>query len=95
MRTIKALLVSSGDTTRSAKACDCATQSTLAKATALKKAGYECVRRYLTGFVRSGIPKNLTAAELSFIFDAGQRVFPFYQDGGYKLEHFDHEKGHQ
>jgi len=91
MPTVKALLTSCGDTSRPAKACDCSVQLTYPKALALRDKGYECVGRYLTGFVGRGIhrrPKNLTAQELSFIFQAGLRVFPIYQDGGWYPEYF-------
>ncbi len=91
MPTIKALLTSCGDTSRPAKACDCSVQLTYPKALALRQNGYECVGRYLTGFVGSGIhrrPKNLTAKELESIFRAGLRVFPIFQDGGWYPEYF-------
>ena len=87
MSTIKALLVSCGDTSRPAKACDCSTQLSKTKAVALKNAGYEIVGRYLTGFV-AGRPKNLTSTELADIFNAGLRVFPIYQEGGNSIEYF-------
>ncbi len=91
MPTIKALLTSCGDTTRPAKACDCSVRLTYPKALALRQKGYECVGRYLTGFLGTGIhrrPKNLTAKELESIFRAGLRVFPIFQDGGWYPEYF-------
>jgi len=91
MSTIKALLTSCGDTTRAAKACDCSVQLTYPKALALRKEGYECVGRYLTGFVGKGIhrrSKSLTANELVSIFRAELRVFPIFQDGGWYPEYF-------
>lgn len=91
MLTIKALLTSCGDTSRPAKACDCSVQLTYPKAFALRQNGYECVGRYLTEFVGSGIhrrPKNLTAKEAESIFRAGLRVFPIFQDGGWYPEYF-------
>lgn len=91
MPTIKALLTSCGDTSRPAKACDCSVRLTYPKALALRQNGYECVGRYLTGFVGSGIhrrPKNLTSKELESIFRAGLRVFPIFQDGGWYPEYF-------
>lgn len=88
MPTIKALLTSCGDTSRPAKACDCSVQLTYPKALALSRKGYECVGRYLTGFVGAGRPKNLTTSELLAIFRAGLRVFPIYQDGGWEPEYF-------
>ena len=88
MPTIKALLTSCGDTSRPAKACDCSVQLTYPKALALSRKGYECVGRYLTGFVGAGRPKNLITSELLAIFRAGLRVFPIYQDGGWEPEYF-------
>lgn len=91
MPTIKALLISCGDISRPAKACDCSVQLTYPRALALRNGGYECVGRYLTGFVGRGVhrrAKNLTSQELESIFRAGLRVFPVYQDGGWHPEYF-------
>ncbi|GED03213.1 glycoside hydrolase domain-containing protein [Bacillus atrophaeus] len=96
MPTIKALLSSSGDTTRTASACDTATILTAETAQTLRNNGYKIVGRYLTGNVRtsSGLAsKALTAKELSTIFDAGLRVFPIYQDGGYESSYFVKDQG--
>ncbi|MCY8907471.1 DUF1906 domain-containing protein [Bacillus atrophaeus] len=96
MPTIKALLSSSGDTTRTASACDTATILTAETAKTLRNNGYKIVGRYLTGNVRtsSGLAsKALTAKELSIIFDAGLKVFPIYQDGGYESSYFVKDQG--
>ncbi|WP_406589560.1 glycoside hydrolase domain-containing protein [Bacillus atrophaeus] len=96
MPTIKALLSSSGDTTRTASACDTATILTAETAQTLRNNGYKIVGRYLTGNVRtsSGLAsKALTAKELSTIFDAGLKVFPIYQDGGYESSYFVKDQG--
>ncbi|WP_437132092.1 glycoside hydrolase domain-containing protein [Bacillus atrophaeus] len=96
MPTIKALLSSSGDTTRTAAACDTATILTAETAQTLRNNGYKIVGRYLTGNVRtsSGLAsKALTAKELSTIFDAGLKVFPIYQDGGYESSYFVKDQG--
>ncbi|MCY9165411.1 glycoside hydrolase domain-containing protein [Bacillus atrophaeus] len=96
MPTIKALLSSSGDTTRTASACDTATILTAETAQTLRNNGYKIVGRYLTGNVRtsSGLAsKALTAKELSIIFDAGLKVFPIYQDGGYESSYFVKDQG--
>ena len=45
------LMRSSGNTSRSATACDCATILTAAKATTLASSGYQIVGRYLTGTI--------------------------------------------
>ncbi|MCY8504133.1 glycoside hydrolase domain-containing protein [Bacillus atrophaeus] len=96
MPTIKALLSSSGDTTRTASACDTATILTAETAQTLRNNGYKIVGRYLTGNVwtSSGLAsKALTAKELSIIFDAGLKVFPIYQDGGYESSYFVKDQG--
>ncbi|KYD05657.1 glycoside hydrolase domain-containing protein [Bacillus atrophaeus] len=96
MPTIKALLSSSGDTARTASACDTATILTAETAQTLRNNGYKIVGRYLTGNVRtsSGLAsKALTAKELSTIFDAGLKVFPIYQDGGYESSYFVKDQG--
>ncbi|MCY9206107.1 glycoside hydrolase domain-containing protein [Bacillus atrophaeus] len=96
MPTIKALLSSSGDTTRTASACDTATILTAETAQTLRNNGYKIVGRYLTGNVRTSnglASKALTAKELSTIFDAGLKVFPIYQDGGYESSYFVKDQG--
>ncbi|OLQ46138.1 hypothetical protein BHT94_13550 [Bacillus licheniformis] len=96
MPTIKALLSSSGDTTRAASACDTATILTAEKAQTLRNNGYKMVGRYLTGNVRtsSGLTsKALTSKELAVILDAGLKVFPIYQDGGYESSYFVKDQG--
>ena len=96
MPTIKALLSSSGDTTRAASACDTAAILTADTAKTLRENGYKIVGRYLTGNVRtsSGLTsKALTSKELSAIFNAGLSVFPIYQDGGYESSYFVKDQG--
>lgn len=96
MPTIKASLSSSGDTTRAASACDTATIITAEKAQTLRNNGYKTVGRYLTGNVRtsSGLTsKALTSKELAVILDAGLKVFPIYQDGGYESSYFVKDQG--
>ncbi|MCY7905928.1 DUF1906 domain-containing protein [Bacillus inaquosorum] len=96
MPTIKALLSSSGDTTRTASACDTAIIITAEKAQTLRNNGYKTVGRYLTGNVRTSnglTSKALTSEELSVIVDAGLKVFPIYQDGGYESSYFVKDQG--
>ncbi|MEC1663714.1 glycoside hydrolase domain-containing protein [Bacillus halotolerans] len=96
MPTIKALLSSSGDKTRAASACDTATIITAEKAQTLRNNGYKTVGRYLTGNVRTSnglTSKALTSEELAVIFDAGLKVFPIYQDGGYQSSYFVKDQG--
>lgn len=91
-----ALLLSCGNPSRSAQACDCATVLNSNKAIALYNAGYRYVGRYLTGYVGSGDnarPKAMTAAELDAIFDAGLNVFAIYQDNIPTVEYYTKEQG--
>ena len=76
--TMKSLLTSKGDTSRSARACDCATVLNQQQELDLKAAGYTHVGRYLTGYVGNHIPKYLTPEEVTYIENAGLNVFPIY-----------------
>ncbi len=91
--TWKSLLISCGDTSRPAKAFDCATILTTKKAQTLVNAGYEIGGRYLFGTVVGGDKKGLSAGEIQIIFDAGLRFFPIYQAGGYYLDYFTASQG--
>lgn len=86
--TMKSLLTSKGDTSRTAKACDCSTVLNNQQAQDLKSAGYQVVGRYLTGTVGGSRRKFITFEEIENIENAGLRVFPIYQDGGYELVYF-------
>lgn len=86
--TMKSLLTSKGDTSRIARACDCSTVLNRQQALDLKSAGYQVVGRYLTGTVGGSTRKFITFEEIENIENAGLRVFPIYQDGGYELEYF-------
>ena len=85
--TMKSLLTSKGDTGRKAKACDCSTVLNKQQALDIKNAGYQVVGRYLTG-TANGKRKFITFEEIKNIESARLRVFPIYQDGGYKAEYF-------
>lgn len=91
--TVMSLLVSTGNPDRAASGCDCATQLDLAKAQTLYNAGYRYVGRYLTGFSAVG-PKNLTTSEYVAISRAGLRLFPIYQDGNERKDHFTAAQGY-
>lgn len=75
LETWLSLLISCGDTSRRAQACDCATILTEAKAQTLYNNGYYRVGRYLSGTIASGASKALTKEELRIIFD--KHLFPF------------------
>lgn len=88
------LLLSKGNTDRSAIGCDCSEILDDSKAKALFRAGYRYVGRYLTGTVGyDERPKNLTRTELKAIFDAGLRVFAIFQEGVPSLSRYTYQKG--
>lgn len=82
------LLISSGDTSRSAMACDCATILTPEKATTLYNNGYRRVGRYLSGTVAGGASKALTKTELQIAFDAGLSIFLIQQRSANTVGYF-------
>lgn len=88
------LLISCGDTSRSALACDCATILTQAKANTLYSNGYRYVGRYLSGTVAGGASKALSRSELQIAFDAGLRIFPIYQSGATSVSYFTESKAY-
>ena len=81
------LLVSCGDQNRSAKACDCATILTAAKAQTLYENGYRYVGRYLAN-VPGGRDKELSVNELNIAFNAGLRIFPIQQGTSNTVDFF-------
>lgn len=88
-----ALLVSCGDRERAAKACDCATKLTAAKAKTLYDNGYRMVGRYLTGTMAGGVSKALTNEEIQIAFNAGLHIFPIFETSGDRLSHFSYDQG--
>lgn len=91
--TWKSLLISCGDTSRPAKAFDCATILTTEKAQTLVNAGYEIGGRYLSGTIVGGASKALTPGEIQIIFDAGLRFFPIYQSSARTESYFNYTQG--
>lgn len=87
------LFVSCGDTDRSAKAADCATILTAAKAKSLYDNGYRYIGRYLTGTYNGGISKAITREEAQIIFDAGLNFFPIYQTSARSNSYFTEAQG--
>lgn len=87
------LFVSCGDTARSAKAADCATILTAAKAKSLYDNGYRYIGRYLTGTYNGGISKAITREEANLIFNAGLNFFPIYQTSARSAAYFTEEQG--
>lgn len=87
------IFISCGDTTRSAKACDCATILTVEKAQTLYDNGYRYVGRYLSGTIVGGASKALSREELQIAFNAGLRVFPIQQASANKVSYFTESQG--
>lgn len=87
------LFVSCGDTARSAKAADCATILTAAKAKSLYDNGYRYIGRYLTGTYNGGISKAITREEANLIFNAGLNFFPIYQTSARSEAYFTPAQG--
>ncbi|WP_432944218.1 glycoside hydrolase domain-containing protein [Kribbella sp. CA-253562] len=92
-QTWSSLLVSNGDPERKGDACDCITQVTAARATALFQAGYRVVGRYLSNVPGSTLDKKIKPGELATIFGAGMRVFPIYQTYGGSASYFSEQQG--
>lgn len=82
------LLVSTGDSDRRGKACDCVTQITPLRAQTLVQEGYETVGRYLTNVPNSTLNKKIQPGELQTIFNAGLKVFPIFQTIGSYVGYF-------
>ncbi len=87
------LLTSSGDTSRSALAADCATILTAEKAKTLYDNGYRYIGRYLTGTYNGGISKAITKEEAEIIFSAGLSFFPIYQTSARSASYFTQSQG--
>ncbi|MGE7869550.1 glycoside hydrolase domain-containing protein [Bacillus paramycoides] len=93
-QTWASLLVSTGDTERQGKACDCITEITPARAKTLVAAGYETVGRYLTNAkVTNAKNKKIQGGEMHNIFRAGLSIFPIYQTNGGDKNYFNASQG--
>ena len=88
-----ALVVSCGDTARSANACDTCFEITPARAQLLKNNGYNIVGRYLTGYISETRPKALQDGELETILNAGLKAFIIYQENNRQIRDFSFDKG--
>ncbi|WP_314247862.1 glycoside hydrolase domain-containing protein [Streptomyces kutzneri] len=92
------LLVSMGNPDRRATACDTRFTISLARAKALKAAGYEVVGRYLDEEVidpKYDLNKEIMPGELDQIFDGGLRFFPISQYNARKLADFTYSEGYR
>lgn len=88
------LIVSTGDPNRPGAGADMASTITAARAQSLKAAGYTIVGRYLTNEqVSNPLDKKIKDGELQTIFGAGLRLFPIFEEGGYKTSWFTAAQG--
>ncbi|MED1287605.1 glycoside hydrolase domain-containing protein [Bacillus mycoides] len=93
-QTWASLLVSTGDSERQGKACDCITEVTPERAKTLVAAGYETVGRYLTNAkVTNAKNKKIQGGEMHNIFRAGLSIFPIYQTNGGDKNYFNASQG--
>ncbi|MBC2688171.1 DUF1906 domain-containing protein (plasmid) [Bacillus toyonensis] len=93
-QTWASLLVSTGDTERQGKSCDCITEVTPERAKTLVAAGYETVGRYLTNAdIKNPINKKIQAGEIDNILAAGLSIFPIYQTNGGDKAYFNPDQG--
>ncbi|WP_211346929.1 glycoside hydrolase domain-containing protein [Saccharothrix australiensis] len=88
------LLVSSGDPDRPAGACDTRFHISVARARALKAAGYHVVGRYLDEDPWGTLDKEIQPGELEAIFAGGLRVFPISQYASDAVGDFTWSKGY-
>ncbi len=92
------LLVSCGDTSRAADACDTAAYTSKERAQALKNKGYRLIGRYLDEHLAPDDPyylgKALKPGEAQDIIDSGIGLFPLFQYNGTQLFNFTYEKGY-
>lgn len=82
------LLISCGDTDRSAIACDCATIITNSNISVLTNNNYKYIGRYLSGQTASGASKALSTDELKILFSNGIRLFPIHQRSATSVSYF-------
>jgi peptidoglycan hydrolase-like protein with peptidoglycan-binding domain len=88
------LLISYGDNTRKGTACDCITQITSARASALKAEGYKTIGRYLCNAPGpTSLNKMIQPGELQVIAGEGLSVFPIFQTIGRDVSNFSWRKG--
>ena len=94
-QTWSALVISCGDTSRNANACDTCFQITPSRAQMLKNNGFEVIGRYLTGYISEQKPKSLAIGELQTILDAGLKAFIIYQENNRDIRDFSVKKGNE
>ncbi|QFZ21486.1 glycoside hydrolase domain-containing protein [Saccharothrix syringae] len=92
-RTWAQLLVSTGDPSRPATACDTRFTITPARARVLYDAGYRYVGRYLEDPPGSTLDKQIQPGELEGVFGTGMRVFPIWQYSAREPADFTYAKG--
>lgn len=89
------LIISCGDQSRSAIACDCATIITEENVNVLVKNGYKYIGRYLSGTTDHNEDKGLSRNELQVLFKNGIRVFPIQEGSATYAGYFTVENAHK
>lgn len=87
-QTWASLITSCGSADRPATSLDTSKKVTLENATALVKAGFTDIGRYLTNAQGSTLDKKMTTEELEILKQAGLNVFPIFQTFGNKVSYF-------
>lgn len=87
------LLISCGNTDRSAIACDCVTKITASNIEVLKNNGFKYIGRYLSNVEGSTLDKEMSMTEIKTIFSNGIRLFPIYQKSANYIDYFTASKG--
>lgn len=86
------LLISCGNTDRTAIACDCVTKITSDNVEVLKNNNYKYIARYLVN-AEGGRDKKVTTSELQILFNNGIRLFPIFQTIGTTVGYFSVSQG--
>lgn len=86
------LLISCGNTERSAIACDCMTKINANNVSVLTQNGYQYIGRYLVN-ATNGRDKKITKSEIQTLFNNGIRLFPIYQTVGTSVSYFSSVQG--
>lgn len=92
LSTWMSILISCGNTERSAIGCDTATRITSAMARTLVDNGYKYIGRYITK-VSGGLDKNMTRLEIKTILGNGLKIFPIFQENGRSSQNFNATTG--
>lgn len=87
------LLLSCGDTSRAAIACDTRFEITPERLNVIKNNGFSIIGRYLTNTPNGIHDKKIKDGELERIVNAGCKFFPIFQQSGNTYSYFNAEQG--